>query len=200
MGGEMVLVIDNFDSFTYNLVQYLEILNQKIVVKRNNEITLKEIENLSPKVILLSPGPGNPKTSGITLDVIKKFKSKIPIIGICLGHQSIAEAFGGKIIKGKNPVHGKISSVNHIKKGVFKGLKSPLKVTRYHSLIVEEETLPKEFEITARTNDNVIMGIKHKKYLLEGIQFHPEALLTEFGLEMLSNFFKEVTLFENKRI
>lgn len=200
MGGEMVLVIDNFDSFTYNLVQYLEILNQKIVVKKNNEITLKEIENLSPKVILLSPGPGNPKTSGITLDVIKKFKSKIPIIGICLGHQSIAEAFGGKIIKGKNPVHGKISSVNHIKKGVFKGLKSPLKVTRYHSLIVEEETLPKEFEITARTNDNVIMGIKHKKYLLEGIQFHPEALLTEFGLEMLSNFFKEVTLFENKRI
>lgn len=200
MGGEMVLVIDNFDSFTYNLVQYLEILNQKIVVKRNNEINLKEIEILSPKAILLSPGPGNPKTSGITLDVIKKFKSKIPIIGICLGHQSIAEAFGGKIIKGKNPVHGKISSVNHIKKGVFKGLKSPLKVTRYHSLIVEEETLPKEFEITARTNDNVIMGIKHKKYLLEGIQFHPEALLTEFGLEMLSNFFKEVTLFENKRI
>lgn len=196
----MVLVIDNFDSFTYNLVQYLEILNQKIVVKRNNKITLKEIENLNPKVILLSPGPGNPKTSGITLDVIKRFKAKIPIIGICLGHQSIAEAFGGKVIKGKNPVHGKISLVNHTKKGVFKGLKSPLQVTRYHSLIVEEKTLPKDFEITARTNDNVIMGIKHKKYLLEGIQFHPEALLTEFGLEMLNNFFKEVALFENKRI
>lgn len=186
----MILIIDNYDSFTYNLVQYLEMLNKKIMVKRNDEISLEEIQNLNPEGILLSPGPGNPKSAGITLKVINKFKGKIPIIGICLGHQSIAEAFGGKIVKGKEPVHGKISKVNHDGLGVFKDLKSPLNVTRYHSLVVEESSLPKDFIITAKTEDNVIMGIKHKKYLIEGIQFHPEALLTEYGLEMLNNFFE----------
>jgi len=186
----MILIIDNYDSFTYNLVQYLEMLNKKIMVKRNDEISLEEIQNLNPEGILLSPGPGNPKSAGITLKVINEFKGKIPIIGICLGHQSIAEAFGGKIVKGKEPVHGKISKVNHDGLGVFKHLKSPLNVTRYHSLVVEESSLPKDFIITAKTEDNVIMGIKHKKYLIEGIQFHPEALLTEYGLEMLNNFFE----------
>ncbi|MFK4784967.1 anthranilate synthase component II [Fusobacterium sp. MFO224] len=196
----MILIIDNYDSFTYNLVQYLKILNKKILVKRNDEITLKEIEKLDLEGILLSPGPGNPKTAGITLKVIDKFKGEIPIIGICLGHQSIAEAFGGRVIKGKEPVHGKISEINHKCQGVFKGLKSPLNVTRYHSLIVEESSLPKDFIVTAKTKDNIIMGIRHKKYLIEGIQFHPEALLTECGLEMLDNFFKEAHNFGNKGI
>ncbi|MCJ8341685.1 MAG: aminodeoxychorismate/anthranilate synthase component II [Cetobacterium sp.] len=187
----MILMIDNFDSFTYNLVQYLEMLNEKVIVKRNNEIKIEEIEKLNPEIIVISPGPGNPKEAGIILDVIKYFKGKIPILGICLGHQSIGEIFGGKVIKAKEPIHGKVYPITHNNKGVFKNLKNPLNVTRYHSLIIERESLPKELEITGETENGEIMGIKHKKYLIEGVQFHPEAILTECGLEMLNNFLEE---------
>lgn len=187
----MILMIDNFDSFTYNLVQYLEMLNEKVIVKRNNEIKIEEIEKLNPEIIVISPGPGNPKEAGITLDVIKYFKGKIPILGICLGHQSIGEIFGGKVIKAKEPIHGKVYPITHNNKGVFKNLKNPLNVTRYHSLIIERESLPEELEITGETENGEIMGIKHKKYLIEGVQFHPEAILTECGLEMLNNFLEE---------
>lgn len=187
----MILMIDNFDSFTYNLVQYLEMLNENVIVKRNNEIKIEEIEKLNPEIIVISPGPGNPKEAGITLDVIKYFKGKIPILGICLGHQSIGEIFGGKVIKAKEPIHGKVYPITHNNKGVFKNLKNPLNVTRYHSLIIERESLPEELEITGETENGEIMGIKHKKYLIEGVQFHPEAILTECGLEMLNNFLEE---------
>ncbi|MGX6592559.1 anthranilate synthase component II [Cetobacterium ceti] len=187
----MILMIDNFDSFTYNLVQYLEMLNEKVIVKRNNEIKIEEIEKLNPEIIVISPGPGNPKEAGITLDVIKYFKGKIPILGICLGHQSIGEIFGGKVIKAKEPIHGKVYPITHNNKGVFKNLKNPLNVTRYHSLIIERESLPEELEITGETENGEIMGIKHKKYLIEGVQFHPEAILTECGLEILNNFLEE---------
>lgn len=195
----MILMIDNFDSFTYNLVQYLEMLNEKVIVKRNNEIKIEEIEKLNPEIIVISPGPGNPKEAGITLDVIKYFKGKIPILGICLGHQSIGEIFGGKIIKAKEPIHGKVYPITHNNKGVFKNLKNPLNVTRYHSLIIERESLPEELEITGKTESGEIMGIKHKKYLIEGVQFHPEAILTECGLEILNNFLEEARS-GNKRV
>lgn len=195
----MILMIDNFDSFTYNLVQYLEMLNEKVIVKRNNEIKIEEIEKLNPEIIVISPGPGNPKEAGITLDVIKYFKGKIPILGICLGHQSIGEIFGGKIIKAKEPIHGKVYPITHNNKGVFKNLKNPLNVTRYHSLIIERESLPEELEITGKTESGEIMGIKHKEYLIEGVQFHPEAILTECGLEILNNFLEEARS-GNKRV
>lgn len=185
-------MIDNFDSFTYNLVQYLEILNEKVLVKKNNETTIDEIFLLNPEIIVLSPGPGNPKNAGITLDVIDKFKGKIPILGICLGHQAIGQYFGGDIIKGLKPYHGKISKINHKNLGVFKGLKTPLNVTRYHSLLIKSSTLPKELIITAETELKEIMGVRHKKYIIEGVQFHPEAILTECGLELLNNFLMEV--------
>lgn len=186
----MILVIDNYDSFTYNLVQYLQMLGNEIVVKRNDEISLQEIEQLQPEGILISPGPGNPQGAGISLDVIRHFKNKLPILGVCLGHQSIAHVFGAQIIEGSEPVHGKVFAIEHNNQGLFSGLKSPLNVTRYHSLVIDEHSLPPDFEITATTQDGVIMGIKHKTYPLEGIQFHPEALLTEYGLEMLGNFFR----------
>lgn len=195
----MILMIDNFDSFTYNLVQYLEMLNEKVVVKRNNEITIEEIEKMSPEIIVISPGPGNPKEAGISMEIIDKFKGKIAILGICLGHQSIGENFGANIVKGKEPVHGKVFSINHNKKGVFKNLPSPLNVTRYHSLVVEEESLPEVLEVTSRTEDGQIMGLRHKEYLIEGVQFHPEAILTEYGLEMLKNFLMEAKNV-NKRV
>ncbi|SJZ86340.1 para-aminobenzoate synthetase component 2 [Cetobacterium ceti] len=195
----MILMIDNFDSFTYNLVQYLEMLNENVIVKRNNEIKIEEIEKLNPEFIVISPGPGSPREAGITLDVIKYFKGKIPILGICLGHQSIGEIFGGKVIKAKEPIHGKVYPITHNNKGVFKNLKNPLNVTRYHSLIIERESLPEELEITGETENGEIMGIKHKKYLIEGVQFHPEAILTECGLEILNNFLEEARS-GNKRV
>ncbi|WP_027632361.1 anthranilate synthase component II [Clostridium hydrogeniformans] len=187
----MFLMIDNYDSFVYNLVRYLEELGEQVVVKRNNCITIDEIENLNPEGIIISPGPKNPTDCGGCLDIIGKFKGRIPILGICLGHQCIGHYFGGEIVKGSIPVHGKVTKVTHNNKGVFKNIKNPLNVTRYHSLIVEKEGLPKELEITCSTEDGVIMGLRHKKYLIEGVQFHPEAELTEQGHEILKNFIEE---------
>ncbi|EGT5270783.1 aminodeoxychorismate/anthranilate synthase component II [Clostridioides difficile] len=187
----MILMIDNYDSFVYNLVQYIEELGETVVVKRNNEIKISDIEKLNPEVIVLSPGPCSPKEAGICIDIVEHFKGKKPILGICLGHQTIGHVFGGDIIKAQQPVHGKVYSINHTNKGVFRGLKNPLNVTRYHSLIVDSNTVPKELEITAITDKGEIMGIRHKKYLIEGVQFHPEAILSEYGHEMLKNFITE---------
>ena len=187
----MILMIDNYDSFVYNLVQYIEELGETVVVKRNNEIKISDIEELNPEVIVLSPGPCSPKEAGICIDIVEHFKGKKPILGICLGHQTIGHVLGGDIIKAQQPVHGKVYSINHTNKGVFRGLKNPLNVTRYHSLIIDSNTVPKELEITAITDKGEIMGIRHKKYLIEGVQFHPEAILSEYGHEMLKNFITE---------
>lgn len=184
----MFLMIDNYDSFVYNLVRYFEELKEDIVVYRNDEITLQEIKKINPQGIIISPGPKEPKDAGISVDVIKNFKGRIPILGVCLGHQAIGYAFGGKIVKGERPMHGKISCVYHKEKGIFKNIKNPINVTRYHSLVVEKETLPSCLCVTCETKEGVIMGLKHKKYEIEGIQFHPEAVLTEKGHELLKNF------------
>jgi len=186
----LILMIDNYDSFTYNLVQYLEKLNETVIVKRNDKITLDEIAEMAPSMIVLSPGPCTPNESGICLDVVHRFKGEIPILGICLGHQIIGQAFGCKIIKALEPVHGKVHAISHDNSGVFDGLANPLKVTRYHSLVVENQEIPGFFEITARTDQNEIMGMRHKDYPIEGVQFHPEAILTEMGMELLDNFFQ----------
>jgi len=187
----MILMIDNFDSFTYNLVQYLQELNEDVRIYRNDAITVQEIEKMNPTCILISPGPCTPDDAGISLEVIRFFSGKIPILGVCLGHQSIGQVFGARVVKAKEPVHGKVHPIRHRGLGVFRGLPDPLNVTRYHSLILEQESLPECFEITAWTKDNEIMGIRHKELLLEGVQFHPEAILTEKGHELLKNFLVE---------
>lgn len=187
----MILMIDNYDSFVYNLVQYFEELDEEIIVKRNDEITIDDIKTLNPEIIVLSPGPCSPNEAGICIDAVEYFKGIIPILGICLGHQTIGQVFGGKIVKAIEPVHGKVHSITHDSKGVFTNLKNPLNVTRYHSLVVDKDTLPDELEITAITKEGEIMGIRHKKYLIEGVQFHPEAILSEQGHEILMNFIKE---------
>ncbi|KXZ39732.1 para-aminobenzoate synthetase component 2 [Alkalithermobacter thermoalcaliphilus JW-YL-7 = DSM 7308] len=187
----MILMIDNYDSFTYNLVQFLGELGEKIVVKRNNEITIEQIQDLDPNIIVISPGPCSPTEAGISIDVVNHFKGKKAILGICLGHQTIGHVFGAKIIKAIRPVHGKVHEIKHTNKGVFYGLNNPLKVTRYHSLVIDKNTLPDELEITAVTDEGEIMGIKHKKYLIEGVQFHPEAILTEQGHKLLRNFINQ---------
>ncbi|CAG7839381.1 anthranilate synthase [Clostridium novyi B str. ATCC 27606] len=186
----MILMIDNYDSFTYNLVQYLKCLKEEVLTYRNDSIGLEEIEKLKPDMIVLSPGPCTPNESGICKDIIKNFKT-IPILGICLGHQTIGYSFGANVIKAKEPVHGKVSSIIHTNRGVFRNLPNPLKVTRYHSLIIEKESLPDFLEITAETIEGEIMGIRHKKYLIEGVQFHPESILTECGMDILKNFLAE---------
>lgn len=186
----MILVIDNYDSFTYNLVQYLGQLGQEIIVKRNDEIDMAGIEELAPDHIMISPGPCSPNEAGISLETIEHFKGKIPIIGICLGHQSIGQAFGGDVIRAEQLMHGKTSQIIHDGKGVFEGLPSPFTATRYHSLIVSRETLPDCLEITAETETGEIMGLRHKEYPIEGLQFHPESIITEHGLRMLENFLK----------
>ncbi len=187
----MILMIDNYDSFTYNLVQYLNGLDERVVVKRNDEIGLDEIEEMAPQMIVISPGPCTPDEAGVSLEVIRRYTGKIPILGICLGHQSLAQVFGGKVVKAMEPVHGKVHPINHTNRGVFRGLNNPLKVTRYHSLVVERESLPAELIVTAETIDGEIMGLRHRDYLLEGVQFHPEAILTEQGMELLNNFLIE---------
>lgn len=187
----MILMIDNYDSFVYNLVQYLGQLNEEVIIKRNDEISIEEIENLNPEMILLSPGPCSPNESGICIDIVNHFKGKKPIFGICLGHQTIGHVFGANIIKAIRPVHGKVNSIRHNNTGVFENLNNPLKVTRYHSLIIDNNNLPKDLEITALTDENEIMGIRHKKYLIEGVQFHPEAILSEQGHDILRNFLKQ---------
>jgi len=188
----MVFVLDNYDSFTYNLVQYLGELGAEIEVRRNDEVTVEQVEALKPERILLSPGPCTPGEAGILIPLIRHMAGKAPIFGVCLGHQAIGEAFGGDVVRAKHLMHGKTSSVTHDGKGVFAGLPTPLTCTRYHSLIVAEETLPKELEITARTAENgggsVIMGLRHRSLPIEGVQFHPESVLTEGGRQMIRNF------------
>lgn len=184
----MILMIDNYDSFTYNLVQYLEALNAEVAVYRNDAISLDGISRLNPQMIVISPGPCTPTEAGISLALVARFKTSIPILGICLGHQAIGQVFGTRVVQAKEPVHGKVHPIRHTGKGVFQGLDNPLNVTRYHSLILEKETLPATLEITAETLDGEIMGIRHRQYPLEGVQFHPEAILTEGGMPLLGNF------------
>lgn len=184
----MFLMIDNYDSFTYNLVRYIEELDEDVLVYRNDKITLEEIEKLNPAGIIISPGPKTPSDAGLSLDIIRNFKGRIPILGICLGHQAIGYAFGASVIRGVQPMHGKISIVYHDGIGVYNGIKNPLNVTRYHSLVVDRNTLPDCLYVTCQTEDGVIMGLRHKDYLIEGIQFHPEAELTECGHELLKNY------------
>ncbi|WP_054025840.1 aminodeoxychorismate/anthranilate synthase component II [Bacillus sp. FJAT-28004] len=184
----MILVIDNYDSFTYNLVQYLGELGEDITVKRNDEIDLAGIEALAPDHILISPGPCSPNEAGISLSLIEHFKGKIPIFGVCLGHQSIGQAFGGEVVRAEKLMHGKTSAIYHQGKSIFESLPSPFTATRYHSLIVRRETLPDCLEITAETDEGEIMGLRHKEYAIEGVQFHPESIITEHGLTMLRNF------------
>lgn len=184
----MILLIDNYDSFTFNIDQYLSELGEKVRVVRNDRINTAQIEKLKPAAIVISPGPGTPDESGITLEAIKTFSGKIPILGICLGHQSIGQIFGGKVVRAKRLMHGKLSTIHHSGKGVFRKLPSPLQVTRYHSLVVDRDSLPSSLEITAETDDGVIMGLRHKRFLVEGVQFHPESYLTDHGHQMLRNF------------
>ena len=184
----MLVMIDNYDSFTYNLVQYLGELGEEVKTFRNDVITLDQIAELKPDRIMLSPGPCTPNEAGISLDVIERFAGKVPLMGVCLGHQSIGQAFGGKVVHAKQIMHGKTSSIEHTDQGVFKGIPSPYTVTRYHSLVVERKTLPDCLEVTAWTDDNEIMGFRHKELAVEGVQFHPESILTEHGHALLKNF------------
>lgn len=183
-----ILMIDNYDSFTYNLVQYLFELGAGVIVRRNDEIDIQGIRKIGPQNIVISPGPGRPKEAGISEDVIKEFKGKIPILGVCLGHQAIGEVFGGRIVNAKKIMHGKTSQISHNGKGLFSGLKNPFTATRYHSLSIEKKSFPKELEITAVSEDGEIMGVRHSEYAIYGVQFHPESILTEEGKKLLKNF------------
>jgi len=184
----MILIIDNYDSFTYNLVQYLGELGQQLKVFRNDAITLPQIEKLAPARIIISPGPGTPRDAGISMDVIEHFAGKLPILGVCLGHQCIGQVFGGKIVRASRIMHGKTSNIFHDNKTIFRGLPNPFSATRYHSLLVKKKSLPPILEISAWTKEGEIMGLRHKKFKVEGVQFHPESILTEAGKQLLSNF------------
>jgi anthranilate synthase/aminodeoxychorismate synthase-like glutamine amidotransferase len=190
---QMVFVLDNYDSFTYNLVQYLGELGAEVVVRRNDELTVEEVEELRPERILLSPGPCTPGEAGILVPLIRHMAGKAPILGVCLGHQAIGEAFGGNVVRARNLMHGKTSQVEHDGQGVFAGLPTPLTCTRYHSLIVEQESLPADLQVTAHSHEadgsgQVIMGLRHRRLAVEGVQFHPESVLTEGGHQMIRNF------------
>ena len=187
----MLLMIDNYDSFTYNLVQYFGELGQEVDVKRNDEITLDYVDSSRHDYIVISPGPCAPNEAGISVPLIRQFAGKIPILGVCLGHQSIGQAFGGRIIHARELMHGKTSLIHHLDKGVFRGLPSPFIATRYHSLVIERESLPDCLEITAWTEDGEIMGVRHRTLAVEGVQFHPESILTEYGHDMLKNFLEQ---------
>ena len=187
-----VLVIDNYDSFVYNLVQYLGELKVEPLVKRHDAITIDEVENIAPNAILISPGPGKPKQAGISIDLIKWAAGKIPVLGICLGHQCIGEAWGGKTVHAPQVMHGKTSLISHNEKGLFKDIESPFEATRYHSLIVDPTSFPAELEITAKTDDILIMGLKHKEFEIYGLQFHPESILTSYGHKLINNFLLNV--------
>ncbi len=187
----MLLMIDNYDSFTYNLVQYLGELGEDVRVFRNDQITIDEVEALRPASIVISPGPCTPNEAGISVGLIKRFAGQIPLLGVCLGHQSIGQAFGGRIVHAKSVMHGKTSSIHHENKGVFAGLPNPLTATRYHSLVIDRASLPECLEITAWTDDGEIMGVRHRQLLVEGVQFHPESILTEAGHELLQNFLRQ---------
>jgi len=188
----MVFILDNYDSFTYNLAQYLGELGETVEVRRNDQVTLADIERLRPARVVISPGPCTPHEAGISISLIRHFAGKLPILGVCLGHQAIGAAFGGQVVRAPKPVHGKTSSVEHDDRGVFRGLPQPLTATRYHSLIVEENSCPPELEISARVRERggkiLVMGLRHKRFPIEGVQFHPESVLTESGRELLRNF------------
>lgn len=184
----MLLVIDNYDSFTYNLVQYLGELGERIEVRRNDEVTVEQIEAMKPDRILISPGPGTPADAGITMNVIEEFAGKLPILGVCLGHQAIGQVFGGRVVRASRLFHGKPSQVQHDGKTIFDGLENPFPAGRYHSLIVERETLPDELEISATTPNGTIMGLRHRRLKIEGVQFHPESIMTTEGKKLLANF------------
>lgn len=186
----MLLIIDNYDSFTYNLVQYIGEVGEDIKVFRNDKITIHEIEQLNPEKVVISPGPCTPKEAGISVELIRHFAHKMPILGVCLGHQSIGAAFGGEIIRAPRLMHGKTSLIFHDGKTIFKGLPNPFEATRYHSLIIRRETLPDCLEISAWTDMNEIMGVRHKEFIIEGVQFHPESILTKVGKDLLRNFLK----------
>jgi len=186
----MLLMIDNYDSFTYNLVQYFGELKQEVVVFRNDQISLDEVEALAPAQIVISPGPCTPNEAGISVPLITRFAGKVPILGVCLGHQSIGQAFGGKIVHAKQVMHGKVSRIHHTDQGVFQGLAEPFEATRYHSLVIERASLPQTLEVTAWTEDGEIMGVRHTSLAVEGVQFHPESILTQHGHELLENFLK----------
>ncbi|GGM20204.1 anthranilate synthase component II [Pseudomonas asuensis] len=192
----MLLMLDNYDSFTYNLVQYLGELGADVKVVRNDETTVNEIDMLAPERIVVSPGPCTPNEAGVSLELLKHFAGKVPTLGVCLGHQSLGQAFGGEVVRAREPMHGKTSLVYHKGEGVFAGLPNPFTVTRYHSLVVKRETLPDCLEITAWTQHadgtmDEIMGLRHRDYMLEGVQFHPESILTEYGHDLLANFLKQ---------
>lgn len=184
----MILMIDNYDSFTYNLVQYVGELGEELQVYRNDKITLEEIERLAPDYLMVSPGPCTPNEAGISMEAIRHFAGKIPILGVCLGHQSIGQVFGAKVIRAERLMHGKTSPVFHDGQTIFRDIPSPFTAARYHSLIVEEASIPRELEITARTAEGEIMAIRHREYPIEGVQFHPESIITEYGKQLLQNF------------
>ena len=184
----MILMIDNYDSFTYNLVHYLAELGEEVVVHRNDKLGLEDIGKLNPDMLVVSPGPCTPKEAGISVEAIKEFAGRMPILGVCLGHQSIAYAYGGKIVRADRLLHGKTSEIHHDGKGIYKNIPDPFEATRYHSLIVNKESLPEIFEITAWTDEGEIMGIRHKEHMIEGVQFHPESILTKHGKDLLKNF------------
>jgi anthranilate synthase/aminodeoxychorismate synthase-like glutamine amidotransferase len=184
----MVFVLDNYDSFTYNLVQYMGELGAEMTVRRNDELSVDEVEALKPERILLSPGPCTPHEAGISIDLVHRFAGKVPILGVCLGHQAIGAAFGGNVVRAPQLMHGKTSEVKHDGKTIFSGLQNPMTCTRYHSLIVSEKGLPDALEVTARTADGTIMGLRHKEYPVEGVQFHPESVLTQDGKKLIRNF------------
>ena len=186
----MLLMIDNYDSFTYNLVQYLGELGEEIRVFRNDAITIQEIRELGPERIVISPGPCTPTEAGISVEVIRQFAGKIPLLGVCLGHQSIGAAFGGEIIRAPRLMHGKTSTIHHDGRTIFEGLSNPFEATRYHSLLIRKETLPQCLEITAWTDRDEIMGVRHREFIVEGVQFHPESILTTEGKALLGNFLK----------
>ena len=192
-GFGLILMIDNYDSFTYNLVQYLGELGAKLEVHRNDRITPEEIEEMGPERIVISPGPCTPREAGISVEVIRRFSGRIPILGVCLGHQCMGEAFGGKVVRAPVLMHGKTSEVFHDGRTIYEGIENPFVATRYHSLIVERKTLPDCFEISSETKDGIIMGLRHKEYDVEGVQFHPEAILTKQGKRLLGNFLKRKT-------
>jgi len=195
----MILMIDNYDSFTYNLVQYLGELGQKLVVKRNDAVTIPTIKRLAPSSIVISPGPGRPSDAGISNELIKTFAGKIPILGVCLGHQCIGEVFGGDVVRAQRPMHGKTSRIYHTKTRLFAGLPDPFEATRYHSLIVKRETLPAQLAVTAWTKEREIMGLEHRRFPIYGVQFHPESILTSVGKDLLKNFLKLSQTFRRRR-
>lgn len=184
----MIMMIDNYDSFTYNLVQYLEELGEDIQVYKNDRISLEEIADLNPEAIVISPGPGSPDEAGISLDLIRSFSPSIPILGVCLGHQSIAQAFGGTVEINYRMMHGKVSDIYHDRQSIYEGIESPFSAARYHSLVVKEDSLPACLEVTARSDAGEIMGLRHREYMVEGVQFHPESIMTDSGKRLLKNF------------